>query len=184
MRRHFIGLAAIAVAVGCLADSARATGDDPALQEKLNARTQTFRDWAAAPALVEAVKAVNAKLPAEYDAMTEARWADMSILDPFVKSFTQNDAAAYLKANKDAEVSEAFVSAANGMKVAFLSKTTTWNHRGKPKHDVPMSGKSWQGPIEVDKSTGQQQIQIAVPVLGGGKPIGSLVVGLALSKLR
>jgi hypothetical protein len=70
------------------------------------------------------------------------------------------------------------------MKVAFLSKTTSWSHKGKAKHDVPMAGKTWQGTIEVDKSTGQQQIQIAVPVLDGGKPIGSLVVGLAVAKLR
>jgi hypothetical protein len=46
-----------------------------------------------------------------------------------------------------------------------------------------MQGKPWQGPVEVDESSGQQQLQIAVPVLDGGKPIGSLVVGLSLSKL-
>ena len=184
MGRYLRGVLAVAIAVGCFADRGRASGEDPALQAKLNARAETLKAWAASPAVVAAVRTVNEKVPAEYSAMTEARWADLSVLDPFVRGFTKNDAAAYLKSSKPAEVTEAFVSAANGMKVAFLSKTTNWNHKGKPKHDVPMSGKTWQGQIEVDKSTGQQQIQLAVPVMDGGKPIGSLVVGLAVSKLR
>lgn len=184
MRRYLTSLLTVGIVVGCLADSARAAGDDAALQAKLTAQVQTLRALAASPAIVAAVKAVNEKVPAEYAAMTEPRWTELSILDPFVRGFTRNEAGAYLKTSKGAEVSEAFVSAANGMKVAFLSKTTSWNHKGKPKHDVPMSGKTWQGPIEIDKSTGQQQMQIAVPVLDGGKPIGSLVVGLAISKLR
>jgi hypothetical protein len=172
------------IALGCLARAGYAQDVDGALQAKLNARAQTLREWASSPAVVAAVKAVNTSVPPEYAAMTEARWTDLSVLEPFVRSFTRNDAAAYLKSSKAPEVSEAFVSAANGMKVAFLSKTTSWSHKGKAKHDVPMAGKTWQGTIEVDKSTGQQQIQIALPVLDGGKPIGSLVVGLAVAKLR
>jgi len=46
-----------------------------------------------------------------------------------------------------------------------------------------MTGKTWQGQPEVDESTGLQQVQVAVPILDGGKPIGSLVVGLSLTKL-
>ena len=38
-------------------------------------------------------------------------------------------------------------------------------------------------PVEVDESSGMQQIQLAVPVLDGGKPIGSLVVGISITKL-
>ncbi len=80
-------------------------------------------------------------------------------------------------------VSEAFLSDADGLKVAFLSKTSNWNHKDKPKHDVPMADKMWQGPLEVDESSGIKQIQIAVPVLDGDKPIGSLVVGISVTKL-
>jgi hypothetical protein len=182
--QYLRGSLAVAVAVLCLAVQGSAAGDDAAFQAKLNERAQALKAWAASPAVVAAVKAVNTKVPDEYAAMTESKWAELSVLDPFVRQFTKNDAAAYLKSSKPAEVSEVFVSAANGMKVAFLSKTTSWNHKGKPKHDVPMSGKTWQGPVEVDKSTGQEQIQLAIPVLDGGKPIGSLVVGLSVSKLR
>ena len=184
MRQYFSGSLVAVAAAGCLAVPVAAGNEDPALQAKLDARIRIIKTWAADPAVVAAVKAVNASVPAEYAAMTEEKWAGLSVLEPSVRGFTRNDAANLLKANKGVEVSEAFVSAANGMKVAFLSKTTSWIHKGKPKHDVPMAGRVWQGEIETDKSTGVQQIQVAVPVLDGGKPIGSLVVGFAISKLR
>jgi hypothetical protein len=68
--------------------------------------------------------------------------------------------------------------------VGFLGKTTSWSHKGKAKHDVPMTGKTWQGPIELDESSGTQQVQVSMPVLDGDKPIGSLVVGISLAKLK
>jgi hypothetical protein len=46
-----------------------------------------------------------------------------------------------------------------------------------------MSGKTWQGAVEIDESSGLQQVQVAVPVVDGGQPIGSLVVGLSVGKL-
>jgi hypothetical protein len=59
----------------------------------------------------------------------------------------------------------------------------SWSHKGDPKHEQPMTGKIWQGPVESDKATGLDQIQVSVPVLDGDKPIGSLVVGLSVSQL-
>jgi hypothetical protein len=55
---------------------------------------------------------------------------------------------------------------------------------GQPKHDVPMTGRVWYGNVEVDESTGVQQVQIGLPVLDGGRPIGSIVIGLSVAKLR
>jgi hypothetical protein len=134
--------------------------------------------------VVGAVKAQNAALPADLAAINQEKWKALTILDPFVRSFGKNAAGEFLKGKKTEMVSEAFLSDATGVKVAFLSKPSSWSHKGKEKHDVPMTGKNWQGPVEVDESTGQQQVQVAVPVLDGGKPIGSLVVGLRLSKLK
>jgi hypothetical protein len=36
----------------------------------------------------------------------------------------------------------------------------------------------------VDESTGQQQVQVGLPVLDGGKPVGSVVFGLSVSRLK
>lgn len=142
------------------------------LQANLDAKLKDIHSWAANSVIVDAVKAQNAKLPPEYAAMTQEKWESASILDPFVRAFTKNAAAEFLKSKKGDVVVD-----------AFLSKTSNWNHKGKPKHDVPMAGKMWQGPLEVDESSGIKQIQIAVPVSDGDKPIGSLVVGISVTKL-
>lgn len=156
----------------------------PEVQAKVDAKVKDIQTWAADNSIVNAVKSQNAAPPAEHAAMNQDKWKALTILDPFVRSFSKNPAGEFLKTKKDEAVSEAFVSGADGTKVAFLAKTSGWSHKGKAKHDDPMAGKNWQGPIEVDESTGLQQVQVAVPVLDAGKPIGSLVVGLSISKLK
>jgi hypothetical protein len=183
MKKAFVLAFALATVVGLGAPTA-AAAVDPAMQAKIDAQVKTIQVWASDPAIVNAVKAQNANPPAAHKAMTQEKWASLTGFDPFVLSFTGNPAAAVLKAKKDAAASEAFISAADGTKVAFLAKTTSWIHKGKPKHDVPMTGKTWQGEVETDQSTGLQQIQVAVPVLDGGKAIGSVVVGLQVARLK
>jgi hypothetical protein len=156
---------------------------DPAAQAKIDARIATIATWAADPVVVEAVRAQNAAAPAEFASVTQEKWAALIVLDPFVRGFTKNAVGQFLKSRKDDAIAEAFVSDAAGRKVGFLAKTSNWTHLGKPKHDVPMTGKVWQGAVEIDASSGYQQLQIAVPVLDEGKPIGSLVVGLSITKL-
>jgi hypothetical protein len=157
--------------------------DDPALQAKVDARIAEIKTWAAAPTLVAAVTAHNKALPADLAAMAQDKWKTLTVLDPFVRAFNKNEAGTWLKAKKTEWVSEAFLSDASGRKVAFLSKPTNWSHAGSPKHEDPIAGKIWQGKVEVDESSGLQQLQIAVPVLVDGKPAGSLVVGLSLLKI-
>jgi hypothetical protein len=156
----------------------------PELKAKVDAKAKEIQAWSTDAQIVAAVKANNANPPAEAKAMTNDKWKGLTILDPFVRSFSKNALGQYLKAKKNDEIAECFVSGADGTKVAFLSKTSSWSHADKPKHKVPMSGKTWVGPMEVDESTGQQEVQVAVPVLDGAKPIGSIVVGLSVAKLR
>ncbi len=157
---------------------------DAAMQAKIDVQVKQIQVWAADPVIVTAVKAHNASVPADQAALTQDAWKQLSVMDPIVRSFTKNEAALFLKSKKGEMVSEAFISGADGLKVAFLSKPTNWSHKGKAKHDEPMAGKTWQGAVELDESTGLQQVQISVPVLDAGKAIGSLVVGLSLSKLE
>ena len=161
----------------------RAADLEPEQQAKIDAKLAIVKTWAAEPALVAAVVAHNAQLPADQAALTQEKWKSFTVLDPFVRSFSKNPAGEFLKSKKADWTTEAFLSDAKGFKVAFLAKPTGWCHAGKPKHDVPMTGKTWQGSVEVDESSGLQQLQVAVPVLKDGQPIGSLVVGLSLSKL-
>ena len=167
----------------CLSQVAAASGLDPALQASVTAKIKEVKAWAADPAIVSAVKEYNTSKAPQAASMDQARWTNTSVIDPFVRGLTKTPAAQVLKTKRGEVVSEAFLSGADGGKVAFLGKPTNWSHQGKPKHDLPMSGKTWQGDIEVDESSGLRQLQIAVPVLDGRKPIGSLVVGLSVGQL-
>lgn len=66
-------------------------------------------------AIVNAVKAHNANLPADQAAMTQDKWKALSVLDPFVRAFAKNEAGEFLKTNKSEIVTEAFVSGADGL---------------------------------------------------------------------
>ncbi len=156
---------------------------DATAQAKVDAKLKEIVAWAADPIVVEAVRAHNVPLPPELAALTQEKWAALNSADPIVRSFTRNAVGQFLRSKKDATITESFVSDAAGYKVGFVAKTTNWCHKGKPKHDVPMTGKIWQGPIEIDESTGLHQLQVAVPVLDAGKAIGSLVVGLDVGEL-
>jgi len=162
---------------------ALADGLDPAVQAKVDAQIKIFATWAADPVVVDAVKAHNASVPPEQAALTQDKWRALTVLDPLVRTFAKSTAGQFLKAKKTEVITEAFISDAAGLKVGFIAKTSNWSHKGKPKHDVPMTGKNWQGAVEIDESSGQQQLQVAVPVLDGTQAIGSLVVGLSLTKL-
>ena len=173
-------LPALVLAVACLVHAEPLPAER---QAKLDARIAEIKTWAADPAVVQAVAAQNASLPADYAAMSQDQWKSLTLLDPFVRSFTRNPAATALKARRAEWVSEAFLNDAKGLKVAFLGKTTNWSHAASAKHLKPLSGAIWQGAVELDESSGQQQVQVSVPVLDGSAPIGSLVVGVSLAKL-
>ena len=162
---------------------ARAEALAPEKQALLDAKIAEIKAWAADPVIVKAVVAQNASLPAGFAEMTQEKWKALTLLDPFVRSFS-NEVGTALKARKTAWSSEAFVNDAKGLKVGFLSKTSNWSHGASAKHTQPMSGKVWQGVVELDESTGLQQIQVSVPVLAEGQAVGSLVVGVSVSKLE
>ena len=107
---------------------------------------------------------------------------------PIVQGFINNEAAKFLKAEMaktDGICTGAFLNAANGEKVAFTDKTGSYIHKGSAKFDVPFTtGKTWQGKPELDDSGKVYEIQISVPVLSEGKPIGALVVEIDGSKLE
>jgi hypothetical protein len=157
----------------------------PDLQLKLNAKVKQLENLSTDPAIVGAVKEYNANPPvAEAKSMTNEKWRSLTVFDPFVRAIGKNALSEYLKTKRDDVVAKVFVSGSDGGKVGFDAKTEHWNHKGTPKHEVPMSGKVWIGTVKLDDSTGLQMIQVALPVLNQGRPIGSIVVGLRADKLR
>jgi hypothetical protein len=151
---------------------------------KVDEQIKLFSPLSTDPTVVKAVKDYTAAPAPELKDMTQDKWAKLSVLSPEIKALTKNPLSEYLKTKKTAIVAELFVSSPSGEKVAFFGKTSSWNHKGKPKHDVPMTGKTWIGESELDESSGKQTVQFGIPVLDGGKAIGSIVIGLDLSLLK
>jgi hypothetical protein len=169
-----------------LLSSAASLGQAPAeLQVKLGAEMSQLVAVSTDSRVVGAVKSYDVTPPStEAKDMTNEKWHSLTLFDPFVRAIGKSSLSEYLKTKRDEVISKIFVSGADGGKVGFDAKTEHWTHKGMPKHEVPMSGKTWIGPVKLDDSTGLQLIQVGLPVLDGGKPIGSIVFGLRADKLR
>jgi len=158
----------------------------PGIQAELDRQKKIAAGWAADPVIVKAVAEQNAKGPLA--GMDNSKWKLVRRSDPIVRAFQSNPAGQFLRSKMEASgglITEAFLSAAQGEKVAFAEKTTSYIHKGMPKFDVPFTSRSaWQGRPEFDESAQTYQIQISVPVLVDGQPAGVLVVGISLSQLE
>ena len=158
----------------------------PGMQAELDRQKTVIAGWAANPTIVNAVLEQNKRGPIA--GMDNPKWKQTRRSDAVVVGFQSNAAAQFLKAKvEDAKGTnnEAFLSASHGEKVAFIEKTTSYIHVGQGKFDVPFgTGKSWQGQPEFDESSQTYAVQISVPVLADGKPIGALVVGVNLTHLQ
>ena len=153
------------------------------LNEKLKSQFELAEKIAADQEIIKAVLDYNANKNSNFNGLTNDKWKTLSVIDPLVKSISKGKTTVKLKSMINNNISEAFINSSNGDKVAFLTKTSFWNHKGKDKHEHPMKGKQWQGKPEWDDSTGVNQIQISVPIMSNNKPIGSLILGVILSKL-
>ena len=152
---------------------------------KLEAEIKQLKLISADSEVVGAVKAYNSTPRSREEmAMTNDKWHSLTLFDVSVRAVGKAPLSAYLKTKRNDVIAKIFVSGADGGKVGFDAKTEHWTHKGMPKHEVPMSGKMWTGPVKLDDSTGLQMIQVALPVLDGGKPIGSINFGLRVDKLR
>jgi hypothetical protein len=177
--------AALAILLGVAAAQA-AFEITPAIQAELDRQKRIVAGWAADPVIVKAVVEQNARGP--LPGMDNAKWKVLRRSDPIVRAFQSNAAGQFLRAKMEASrgmITEAFLSAAQGEKVAFAEKTTSYIHKGVAKFDVPFTTRgAWQGRPEFDESAQTYQIQISVPVLADGAPVGALVVGVSLSQLE
>ena len=154
------------------------------IQQKITWQVWNANGWAASPVVVEAVLAQNAKGP--IPGMDNKKWKTVPEGDAVVQGFINNEAGKFLQAElakTDGICVGAFLNAANGEKVAFTDKTGSYIHKGAAKFDVPFTtGKTWQGKPELEDKV--YIIQISVPVLSDGKPIGALVVEIDGTKLE
>ncbi|HWU40830.1 MAG TPA: hypothetical protein VN203_24540 [Candidatus Acidoferrum sp.] len=184
--RWFKGAVSV-VMVGLLVSLAWATLEiTPAMQKEIDRHIEVVKGWAANPVIVKAVLAQNEKGPIA--GLDNAKWKTVRRSDDVIKGFTDSEAGKFLTQKVEGSNGlyvRTFLSAAQGEKVAFNEKTIDYLHKGREKFDVPFtSGKPWQGKPELDQPTQTYDVQVAVPVVSGGKSVGVLIVGINLATVE
>jgi hypothetical protein len=178
-----VGLAVVGLMAGLAWGAFEVT---PAMQKEIDRHTEVVKGWAANPVIVKAVLAQNEKGPIA--GMDNAKWKAVRRSDDLIKGFINNEAGKFLKQKVEESNGlyvRTFLNGAQGEKVAFNEKTIDYLHKGREKFDSSFnSGKSWQGKPELDQPTQTYDVQVAVPVVSGGKPVGVLIVGFNLSLLE
>jgi len=180
-----IALAVVAfLPVVALASSFEIT---PAVNAELEKQSKSLATWAADPVVVAAVKEQNAKGPIA--GMDNGKWKTVRRSDPMVQGLAGNAAGQFLRKKIESSsgtLDKVFLNGAQGEKVAFAEKTISYIHKGQEKFDVPMStGKPWQMTKPwFDESLQAYAIQVAVPIIDGGKAIGVLVASVPVTYLE
>jgi C4-dicarboxylate-specific signal transduction histidine kinase len=163
-----LGLAALAPA------TARSDAMSPEVKAKVEKYKQKLVEWAATPALIDAVKAANAG--GALQGMTNAKWEELADTDPKVTAILTSPASKQLaKWEEDKAINKLFLRDEKGNLVAGSSKTFLFNNGARPAFQNAIKGQPWaDGAVKPDPTTQIPSVQISAPVLDGGKPIGVL----------
>lgn len=165
-----LSLAALALAPA----PARADAMSPEVKAKVDKYKQKLVEWAATPALVEAVKAAN--VGGGLAGMTNAKWEELPDADPKVAAILSSPASKQLaKWEEDKTINKLFLRDDKGNLVAGSSKTFLYNNSARPAFQNAIKGQAWAaGEVKPDPTTQIPSVQISAPVMDGGKPIGVL----------
>lgn len=175
IRRTLIGTLVV-IALILLVMAAQAFELTPAVQAELDRQKAAVVAWAADPAVIGAVREQNGRGPMA--GMDNAKWKTIRRSDPVVQAMAATPVTLFLKKRLDASggaLDKAFISAAQGEKVAFAEKTISPMATGRPWQ----MAKPW-----FDESLQGYAIQVAAPVMDGGKVIGVIVASVPLAHLE
>jgi hypothetical protein len=149
------------------------------LPENTRKKIEIYRvkliEWAANPLVVKTVKDANAKggpLPG----MSNAKWDDLPNTDPQVLSLLKSPLSQQLgKWEEDKNINKLFVRDNKGNMVGGSEKTLIFNASARPTVKQALTGQIYiADEVKPDPTTQIKSVQMAVPVLDGGKAIGVL----------
>ena len=148
------------------------------LQAKVDAAKVTLTDLGKNPALIAAIKASNSK-GGVIAGMSNAKWDELGDADPLVKGIDSNAASKVLQgfAAKNSALNKLYLRDEKGNLVAAGTggKTLLWNIGSRPFFKPVMDGKAWSdSTVKPDPTTQVKGVALIVPVMDGGKAIGSL----------
>jgi C4-dicarboxylate-specific signal transduction histidine kinase len=159
--------AALTLSVAAVAEPL--SGD---LQAKVDKYKIKLVEWAANPAVVAAVKEANAKGGVT---MSNAKWDELADNDAAVQAYVTGPVGKQLaKWEEDKNISKLYLRDAKGNLVAASNKPLLFNNVNRPAFANSFKAVWAANEIKPDPTTQKKSVQLGVPVLDGGKPIGVL----------
>ena len=144
------------------------------VQAKLDAHVAELVELAKNPTIIAASKA-----GATDKSMNNARWQDIAETDTAVTSITNNQASNLLEKHSTPSIAKIYLRDAEGLWVAGKTKPFIYNLSNRPNYKKAITGENFIAPkIQKDPSTGEDAVQVAVPVLDNGKVVGILHAGI------
>jgi hypothetical protein len=167
-------LAGAVIALGS-ATNVSADPISPETQAKVEQYKKKLTEWAANPAVIAAVKSANAKGGLAPD-MTNLKWDELKDTDPVVTGFQSSDASKFLKTQEaDKGINKLYSRDQHGNLVAGSNKPALFNNSARPPFKNAMEGKPYaDSEAKADPTTKKKSVQVSVPIMSEGKPIGVL----------
>lgn len=144
-----------------------------AVQVKVDLYKKKMVQWAASPLLIKAAKEANVK---GSGGMGNAKWDELADEDPIVKATMSGPVSDQLrKWEQDKGINKLYLRDAKANVVSGVGRTLLFNAASRAHIAAALKGNVAQGKeIKPDPSTQMKSVQLAVPVLDGGKVVGVL----------
>lgn len=173
---QLLGTVALAVAAAFPARAAELPAD---LAVKVAEVTKRLVLLASDPSVVTAVREANGR---DTGGMNNGKWADVADTDPAVKSVTGGKAGTQIAKWETADnaMNKLVLRDQKGNVIAASAKPLLYNNASRPQFVNAMKGQPWAATeVKPDPTTQVPSVQVGVPVIDGGKPIGVLHAGVS-----
>lgn len=166
-------LAVLGICFGLLVAPVAEAALPAAVQAKVDAYKAKLAGWAANPILVKAAKEAGARGDG---GMTNAKWEDLADSEPAIQATITGPVSEQLrKWEEDKAINKLYLRDEKGNVVAGVTRTLLFNASKRPHIAAALKGEIAQGQeIKPDPTTQVKSVQLAVPVLDGGKVVGVL----------
>lgn len=156
----------------------------------INSVLPSIKALAANPTVVAAVKAQNSKgLTLDAIKGLDTAWIEQKGKIPEADALMANESAGVLKQAEGANPAfkESILTDNQGANVAISKLTSDYWQGDEPKFVNAFAdgaGKDYIARPKKDASTGEVIAQVSVPVMDGGKAVGTLTVGVDLNLIK
>lgn len=173
MSIHRSILAAFALSAGLMFAPMAQAALPAALQAKVDIYKKKMVEWAANPLLIKAAKEASAK---GSGGMGNAKWEELADTDPAVQATMSGPVSDQLrKLEADKGINKLYLRDDKGNVVSGVARTLLFNAASRAHIAAALKGEVAQGQdVKPDPSTQLKSVQLAVPVLDGGKVVGVL----------